>query len=92
MQNQAFNYQLFEKIRFKINKIMHILNTLSTAVGKRWYDKNSLICSAFEMLKYIDTSKKNDLLKEFLCSLKCINNIKPYKRNMDFVHEYIYWN
>lgn len=56
------------------------INAKSGVKGRRWYDTNPTLCSAVEMLKFIDISKKKDLLKNFVCSLMCVEHKDRIKR------------
>ena len=53
----------------RVDEFIEKVNVGCASIGRRWYDENSTVCSAVEMLKYIDISRKNELLKEFVCSL-----------------------
>lgn len=75
----------------KVDNFIEKVNVGCAITGRRWYDQNSTVCSVVEMLKYIDISRKGELLKEFLCSLMTMEH-KVKKEALDASNEFISWN
>lgn len=75
----------------RVDDFIEKVNVRCFVMGKRWYDKNATVCSAIEMLKHIDISKKSDLLKEFLCSLMSLDQ-RIKRDDLEIANEYISWN